>query len=102
MRRIFVSRSSLLKPKPLLRCVRTTSPSRISTLYCLQRSSSANNVDSVDLPAPDKPVNQIVNPGCSKTIDLLSEILCAGELLWSALPIAQIFADHVLRYGYTQ
>src|SRR3989338_1429425 len=65
MRLMFVSRSSLLKPSPLLRLVRTSSPSRISTLTPRRRSSSATRVENVDLPAPESPVNHSVNPLCS-------------------------------------
>src|SRR5579864_1757962 len=62
IRLMLVSRSSLLKPRPLLRCVRTISPSSTSTFRprALIRSSMAS--ESVLLPAPDRPVNQIVNP----------------------------------------
>src|SRR5437660_5939359 len=62
MRLMLISRSSLLKPRPLLKCVRTISPSRISTLRprALRRSSIAS--ESVLLPAPESPVNQIVKP----------------------------------------
>src|SRR2546428_2969658 len=62
MRLIFVSRSSRLKPRPLLKCVRTISPSRTSTLRpcALKRSSMIS--ERVLLPAPERPVNQIVKP----------------------------------------
>src|SRR5450432_1435408 len=64
MRRIFSSRSSLLKPKPLERLVRTTSPSSTSTLAFRRRSRSTSSFEMVLLPAPDMPVNQRVNPLC--------------------------------------
>src|SRR3989338_8287114 len=62
MRLMFVSRSSLLNPSPLLRLVRTSSPSRISTFRPRRRSSSAARLAKVDLPAPESPVNHSVKP----------------------------------------
>src|SRR5579875_1021366 len=62
MRRIFVSRSSLEKPRPLLRLVRIASPSRISTCSPRSRNTGARRPAIVDLPAPDRPVNQTVKP----------------------------------------
>src|SRR5690625_1097017 len=62
MRFTFVSRSSLLKPSPLLKWVRTSSPSNTSTARPRRRKSSASRVANVDLPAPDKPVSQSTNP----------------------------------------
>src|SRR6266566_5143496 len=59
---MFVSRSSLEKPRPFERWVRTTSPSRYSTLWSFFSSSAPTSSAIVDLPAPDKPVNQSVNP----------------------------------------
>src|SRR6266851_3061385 len=62
IRLMLISRSSLLKPSPLLRWVRTISPSSISTLRprALRRCSMTS--ESVLLPAPESPVNQMVNP----------------------------------------
>ena len=62
MRRMLVSRSSLEKPRPLERLVRISSPSRTSTRWPRARSSSATRFASVDLPAPDIPVNHRVKP----------------------------------------
>src|SRR5208283_4787830 len=62
MRRMLVSRSSLEKPRPLDRWVRISSPSRTSTRCPRLRSSSARRLASVDLPAPDIPVNHRVKP----------------------------------------
>src|SRR3954465_220059 len=59
---MFVARSSFEKPRPLLRCVRTTSPSSTSTLRLIARSSRSTISDTVDFPAPERPVNQIVKP----------------------------------------
>ena len=64
MRRMFSSRSSFPNPSPLERCVRTTSPSRTSTLAPRARSRSASRPESVLLPAPDIPVNHNVHPLC--------------------------------------
>src|SRR5271165_1381775 len=62
MRAMLVSRSSREKPSPFERWVRTTSPSRISTLRPRVRSTGATASASVDLPAPDRPVNQMTTP----------------------------------------
>src|SRR5262249_49779454 len=72
MRRMLVSRSSLLKPKPLLRFVRTSSPSRTSTRLPIALSRGVSASVSVDFPAPDMPVNQRVNP-LSILLQLLTE-----------------------------
>src|SRR6476659_8640279 len=62
MRRMLASRSSREKPRPLLRLVRMTSPSRWSTRMP-RRSSSGPTISAIVLlPAPDSPVNQSVNP----------------------------------------
>src|SRR6266704_2409810 len=62
IRLMLVSRSSRLKPSPLLKCVRTTSPSSASTFipYSLRRFSSSWAI--VLFPAPESPVSQIVHP----------------------------------------
>src|SRR5436309_3019549 len=62
MRRMFVSRSSLEKPRPFERCVRTSSPSRSSECRPRRVSSDCSAFAMVDLPAPDRPVNQTTNP----------------------------------------
>src|SRR5690242_10512927 len=62
IRRILVSRSSFENPSPLDKLVRTSSPSSTSTRYPRRRNSSAAIPASVDLPAPDKPVNHSVKP----------------------------------------
>src|SRR5260221_14633431 len=59
---MFVSRSSLLNPSPLLRFVRTSSPSRISTRLPRAWSFGVIALAIVDFPEPDKPVNQRVKP----------------------------------------
>src|SRR5689334_5098464 len=59
---MLVSRSSLLKPSPLLRLVRTSSPSSTSTRLPRALSRGVSASVSVDFPAPDIPVNQRVNP----------------------------------------
>src|SRR5439155_4701406 len=74
MRLMLVSRSSRLKPSPLLKCVRTISPSSTSTLcprsfrHCLMISAR------VLLPEPESPVNQSVKPVCAIACFLLSGI----------------------------
>src|SRR5215470_17857041 len=62
MRRMFVSRSSFEKPSPLLRWVRTSSPSSSSTRRPCAAIRSRTACASVDLPTPDRPVNHSVNP----------------------------------------
>src|SRR5438270_6485576 len=62
MRLMLVSRSSRLKPSPLLKCVRTISPSSTSTLRPRSRRRCSIISERVLLPAPESPVNQIVNP----------------------------------------
>src|SRR3989304_5665401 len=64
MRRMFVSRSSLLNPRPLLRLVRTTSPSSVSTFRPRPRRTGSSAWAMVVLPAPESPVNQTVKPCC--------------------------------------
>src|SRR5918997_289314 len=60
--RMFVSLSSLEKPRPLERLVRTMSPSSTSTLPNLSLSSRSTISLMVVLPAPERPVNHSVNP----------------------------------------
>jgi hypothetical protein len=62
MRRTFMLRSSREKLRPLLRLVRTMSPSRTSTLRPRSFSSFSTISATVVLPAPERPVNQSVNP----------------------------------------
>src|SRR3712207_2223239 len=62
MRNTFMLRSSLEKPRPLERLVRTMSPSRTSTLRPLSLSSLSTISATVVLPAPERPVNHNVNP----------------------------------------
>src|ERR671933_2764135 len=62
MRRMFVSLSSRLKPRPLERLGRTMSPSRTSTRPNLALSCRSTISVMVFLPAPERPVNHRVNP----------------------------------------
>src|SRR5690348_14748223 len=64
MRRMLVSRSSFEKPSPLERLVRTSSPSSSSTRYPRSRKMRTRFSDKVDLPAPERPVNQRMKPLC--------------------------------------
>src|SRR4051812_22546871 len=85
MRRMLVSRSSREKPRPLLRLVRTTSPSRWSTRMP-RRSSSGPTISAIVLlPAPDSPVNQSVNPWfscgtCGDPFALYRLVVCSGSV----------------------
>src|ERR1051326_8326445 len=65
IRRMFSSRSVLLKPNPLDRWVRTMSPSSTSTLAPSSRKRRSSKAALVLLPAPDIPVSQIVKPLCA-------------------------------------
>src|SRR5438094_668585 len=60
MRRMLMSRSSLEKPRPFDRFSRTTSPSSTSTFLPRERSSRSSSSEMVDLPAPERPVSQMV------------------------------------------
>ena len=62
IRLMLVSRSSRLKPRPLLKCVRTISPSSTSTLRPRAFRRCSITSESVLLPEPERPVNQIVKP----------------------------------------
>src|SRR5215217_117503 len=101
MRRMFVSRSSLEKPRPLERFSRTTSPSRISRRLRRERSSSSSCVEIVVLPAPESPVNQRQKPfSLPSTYSAICSVLLVsvdqdvgdlvpGELLRWALAVAE-------------
>src|SRR3712207_386596 len=62
IRSMFVSRSSFEKPRPFERWVRTVSPSRYSTMQPRSSSAGPTRCAIVDLPAPERPVNQSVKP----------------------------------------
>src|SRR5215213_10518431 len=62
MRRMFVSRSSLEKPSPLLRLSRTSSPSSVSTLKPASPSFRDSARARVVFPAPESPVSQMTCP----------------------------------------
>src|SRR5919109_2718695 len=62
IRSMFVSRSSLEKPRPFDRCSRTSSPSSHSTSRPRRSSSGRTSSAIVVLPEPDKPVNHKVKP----------------------------------------
>src|SRR6266508_3847269 len=62
MRSMFVSRSSLENPSPFERRVRTTSPSRYSTVLPDSSRRPPTISAIVDFPAPESPVNHSVNP----------------------------------------
>src|ERR1051325_10824514 len=74
IRRIFSSRSSLLNPSPLERCVRTTSPSRTSTFAPIERRRSSSSFEIVLFPAPDMPVNHRVKPLCTPYFPVRGEM----------------------------
>src|ERR1022692_4201529 len=74
MRRTFSSRSSLLKPRPFDRCVRTTSPSSTSARAPNWRNFSSSKREIVLLPAPLMPVNHSVKPLCISLISASAAI----------------------------
>src|SRR6266403_1860632 len=80
MRRILISRSSLLKPRPFDRCVRTTSPSSSSTLAPAARRRASIRFEMVLLPAPERPVNQSTKPLCTAASQDLFEQHVDGAL----------------------
>src|SRR6476659_2865208 len=92
MRRMLVSRSSLLNPNPLLRLVRTSSPSRISTRLPCACSFPITALARVDLPAPDKPVNHKVNPRCIVSVLLLPSVIYEQVQLKAVGPAQRIHA----------
>ena len=68
---LWVSLSSLLKPRPLLRFLRTLSPSKSSTFSLLAFSSRSTFWAIVVFPEPGRPVSQTTKP-CSVFIDYAS------------------------------
>src|SRR5579872_1892304 len=62
IRLMLVSRSSRLKPRPLLKWVRTISPSSTSTLRPRSFKRCSIISERVLLPEPERPVNQMVKP----------------------------------------
>src|SRR5579864_5349360 len=73
MRRMLISRSSLLKPRPFERCVRTTSPSSTSTAAPAARKRASMRLEIVLLPAPESPVNHSTKPLCTPASQHLIE-----------------------------
>src|SRR5688572_26115500 len=69
MRSMFVSRSSFEKPSPFERCSRTSSPSSHSTSSPRRSSSGRTSSAIVVFPAPERPVNQSVNPLVIRLLD---------------------------------
>src|SRR5919109_3526482 len=104
IRRMFVSRSSLEKPRPLERFSRTTSPSSTSTLEPRLRNSSSTIFEMVVLPAPESPVNQSVKPFSSAISFLFVGVdqdlshLGAAELLGRQLAVP----EHLPHLGAAQ
>src|SRR5512132_3323252 len=93
---MFVSRSSLEKPRPLERFSRTTSPSSTSTREPRSRSSFSTICEIVVLPAPESPVNQSVKPFSSAIaflcvfVDQDLSHLGAAELLRRLFAVAEL------------
>src|SRR5260370_37090334 len=80
MRRILISRSSLLKPRPFERCVRTTSPSSTSTAAPAARKRASMRLEMVLLPAPESPVNHRTKPLCTRASQHLLQQYVDGPL----------------------
>src|SRR5215211_2386296 len=91
MRRTLVSRSSFEKPRPAERLVRTTSPSSSSTGRPAARRRSTTMLEMVLLPAPERPVNQIVVPG-RRSAGTGSHIGRAGREVWGLQAV--LLEDH--------
>src|SRR5438105_12763012 len=85
MRRMFASRSSFEKPRPFDKFVRTSSPSRTSTLSPRARNSGTSLPASVVLPAPESPVNHRTNPLSSATLYFLLEKLAEPKLIQTGM-----------------
>src|SRR5262245_24854121 len=108
IRRMFSSRSSREKPRPLVRRRRTSSPSSTSTGHPRSRSSRSSRRARVLLPALGNPVNQTTNPSpISRRTPLHSSIgecppglLDVSERAESALCVAVQLPD-LLRLGET-
>src|SRR3954467_6344035 len=104
IRRMFVSRSSLEKPRPLERFSRTTSPSSTSTRDPRSRSCCSTIAEIVVLPAPESPVNQRVKP-LSSAISFF--LVCVDQdlsHLGAAELLRRLFAvtEHLAHLGPTQ
>src|SRR5258705_9211791 len=90
MRLMLVSRSSLEKPSPFDRLVRTSSPSKTSTFTPRTLSSAAKRAANVVLPAPDNPVNHNVKP-----LLFVILLLCSTALnQWSQSLVVVIGRNH--------
>src|SRR3989338_4112201 len=105
MRMMFSSLSSRLKPSPLDRCRRTMSPS--SRVVCRSLSSSSlvcSTWATVDLPAPESPVKNIVTPRRARTLlKHFGERKPIGERLAAPQCRAQLCAGNssaVLRHNF--
>src|SRR5258707_7091917 len=83
MRLMLVSRSSLEKPSPFDRLVRTSSPSKTSTFTPRTVNSAAKRAANVVLPAPDNPVNHTVNPLLLFISLLCPQVVIIGRNHWS-------------------
>jgi hypothetical protein len=79
MRRMFSSRSSLLKPNPFVNFCRTTSPSSNSTLSRERCNRSNTSCEIVVLPEHGKPVNQSVTP--PKSLFGLFDVILGNHLI---------------------
>src|SRR3979490_2754849 len=80
MRRILISRSSLLKPRPFERCVRTMSPSSTSTAAPAARRRASIRLEMALLPAPESPVHPRTKPLCTRASQHLLQQYVDGPL----------------------
>src|SRR4029077_16428785 len=83
--RMFVSRSSLEKPRPFERFSRTMSPSSTSSFDPRARSSLTRMFVMVVLPAPESPVNQRQKPS-SSAIGSCFLLVCVDQDLGNLFP----------------
>src|ERR687898_3064399 len=91
MRSMFVSRSSFEKPSPFERCSRTSSPSSHSTSRPRRSSWGRTSSAIVVFPAPERPVNQSVNPLVIRLLDQMCVDVDAAFELVAAGPAAGAF-----------
>src|SRR5689334_17652814 len=90
MRRMFVSRSCLEKPRPCERFSRTSSPSRISTWWPSSFRRLPTCSASVLLPAPERPVNQRMKPRPFMSAQFAFEVRHLEALLVHDRAVAEV------------
>src|SRR5208282_1795059 len=87
---MFSSRSSRENPRPLVRCLRTSSPSRISAPRPRLFNSPATITASVDFPEHGSPVNHSVNPLCFSVVAIAFWMPSPPEVLPNLPPLRRL------------